>query len=268
MKAVDKFIQRILGISKPWFIEKTEDKLDSKEIHIYLNYKPKSKFKCISCGKRCTTFDSSWRIWRDLDIHTYKTYIHARIPRIKCCNKTTIIPPWARENSHFTQLMEDNILKIAKMTTITKESEYIKEHDTRLWRVIIYYVDKARNNADFSNITKIGMDETSKRGHRYITNFINLDTRKVIYCTEGKDHTTVDRFIEDFKAHGGIPEDVTDTTCDMSKAFKKGIKENFPNAIITIDKFHVIQLINDAIDDVRKIEVIDNPLLKKLNIYG
>jgi len=36
-----------------------------------------------------------------------------------------------------------------------------------------------------------------------------------------------------------------------------------PNASITFDRFHLMQFITKAVDQVRKEEVKDNPLLKK-----
>jgi transposase len=65
-----------------------------------------------------------------------------------------------------------------------------------------------------------------------------------------------------FYAHKGNIDNITDVSCDMSKAFIKGVTENIPNAKITFDKFHIIKLINKAVDDVRRQEAKDNPILK------
>lgn len=48
----------------------------------------------------------------------------------------------------------------------------------------------------------------------------------------------------------------------MSPAFIKGVKENLPNAAITFDKFHILKIINEAVDEVRREESKQNPLLK------
>ena len=48
----------------------------------------------------------------------------------------------------------------------------------------------------------------------------------------------------------------------MSPAFTKGVKENLPNAEITFDKFHILKIINEAVDSVRKQEVATNNILK------
>ena len=107
------------------------------------------------------------------------------------------------------------------------------------------------------------MDETSKKGHNYITVVADLSQRKVIFVTDGKDSATVRRFVSDFEAHQGKAERVRLITCDMSLGFHKGIRESFENSQTIIDKVHVIKYANEAVDKVRKMEAKENVLLKK-----
>ena len=85
--------------------------------------------------------------------------------------------------------------------------------------------------------------------------------RKVLFATPGKDASTVAAFAEDLKAHGGDPKAVTEVSADMSKAFFKGVTVSLPNAQVTFDKFHVISLVNGAVDEVRRLERKDHPEL-------
>ena len=48
----------------------------------------------------------------------------------------------------------------------------------------------------------------------------------------------------------------------MSPVFIKGVQENLPEASNVFDRFHVVKIVNEAVDTVRKEEVRDNPLLK------
>jgi len=48
----------------------------------------------------------------------------------------------------------------------------------------------------------------------------------------------------------------------MSKAYIAGVGKHLPNAEITFDGFHVIQLANAAVDEVRRAEVRDEPVLR------
>jgi transposase len=49
----------------------------------------------------------------------------------------------------------------------------------------------------------------------------------------------------------------------MSPAFISGIESNFKNAAITFDRFHVMKLMNEAVDQVRREEQAHNSSLKR-----
>ena len=50
---------------------------------------------------------------------------------------------------------------------------------------------------------------------------------------------------------------------DLSPAFQKGAAEYLPNAQVTFDRFHLMKLVNEAVDAVRKGEALSQPVLKK-----
>ena len=261
-----------LNLEKPWQVEKvefipTEDNPANMELHIRLGYPEGSKFPCPEdgCSCMCKRHDAEERTWRHLNFFQYKTYIHAPLPRIKCKEHgaKTVDVSWARKGSGFTLLFESWTIELAKHLPVAVIARMLDEHDTRLWRFIKHYTEEARALENHSNVTKIGMDETSRKGHNYITVIVDLDERKVLYATRGKDATTIDRFVEDFKAHGGDPDNIEIVTCDMSLGFRKGVQDNFPNSTTIIDKFHVVKHANDGVDKVRKEEAKHNELLKK-----
>jgi len=148
--------------------------------------------------------------------------------------------------------------------TVNEISQLVDEHDTRIQRVVNHYVDQARAKEDYSHVENIGIDETSsKKGHNYITFFVDLDHSKVLYVTEGKDASTIDKFYLDYILHQGKPESIKNICCDMSPAFIKGSKVSFPEAKITYDKFHVMKKINEGVDQVRHEGRHENDFLKK-----
>ena len=174
----------------------------------------------------------------------------------------TVQVPWAREGSGFTLLFESRIVELSKHLPVAVIARMVEEHDTRLWRFIRHYVEKAGEAEDYAGVANIGIDETGKKGHKYITVVADLAQRKVIFVTEGKDSTTVRRFAADFEAHSGKCEKVHLVTCDMSLGFRKGIRETFENSKTVIDKFHAIKHANEAVDKVRKAEAKQNAMLK------
>jgi transposase len=116
---------------------------------------------------------------------------------------------------------------------------------------------------DLSEVRHVGVDETaSKRGHNYISLFVDLEGPRVLFATEGRDAGTVAAFRADLEARGGKAEQIEEFCLDMSPAYLKGIAESFPQARITFDKFHVMKLLNDAVDQVRREEQRQRPELK------
>ncbi|MDC3412616.1 hypothetical protein NC797_05530 [Aquibacillus sp. 3ASR75-11] len=76
-----------------------------------------------------------------------------------------------------------------------KKTLLVGEHDTRLWPVLHHYVDEARSREDYSDVDKVGCVETlRRRGHEYVSIFMDMDKRKVISVAEGKDHEVLDDF--------------------------------------------------------------------------
>ena len=82
--------------------------------------------------------------------------------------------------------------------------------------------------------------------------FVDLEKRRTIFVAEGKSNEAVKQFKEDYTVHKGNVLQITDVSCDMSPAFIKRVKENLSNAEITFDKFHVLKIINEAVDKVRR----------------
>jgi len=99
---------------------------------------------------------------------------------------------WARTDSGFTQLFEAYLMILLREMPVAAVADLIGEHDTRLWRVLHHYVGQARAQEDFSGVQKVCVDEiSSRRGHRYVTVFADLERAKVIFATEGKDAQVV-----------------------------------------------------------------------------
>ena len=265
MRDTDLF-QAALGLSSPWTVARCEFAADDGGLDLYLDFPRGSRFACARCGRAgCPVHDAKEETWRHLDFFQHRALLHARAPRVTCpeCGTLKVGVPWARAGSGFTLLFEAYVLALAKAMPVANAAERVGEHDTRLWRIVEHYVWRAVEAMDLSDVRRIAADETSaRRGHDYISLFIDMARRRVVYVAEGKDAATVKAFADFLEAHGGDRDAVTDASIDMGAAFEAGIKENFPNAAITFDKFHVIKLANEAVDEVRRQEAKDNFQIK------
>jgi transposase len=258
-----------LEIPEPWYVFHHELAKEEKTLHIYIEFRRGAEFACSNCGSSgCKVHDiqDQDRTWRHLDFWQYQTTLHARMPRVKCesCGKIrTVIIDWARPGSGLSMLFEYHVLSLMVEMPVAAVARKVGEHDTRLWRVFKYYVDKAVENIDVSQLKRVAMDETSRtRGHQYVTLFVDVDTKQVIFVTTGKGSDVLEEFCQFLDYKGVSRSQITDFCSDMSPSFISGIEENFPEACITFDKFHVMKMVNEALDKVRRQEQASQPELK------
>lgn len=259
-----------LNVTEPWFVTDLKFDIEAKRLDVYIDFKKGSSFnyKEQNSSEEFTDLkvhDTKDKRWRHLNFFEHECYIHARVPRVKLPNgKVKLIKtPWEGLSNGFTLLFEALALQLCQAMPVKKVADITKTSDDKLWDMLDKYVENTRVHESFEEIEAIGLDETSRaKGHEYITLFVDLQKRRTIFITEGKDNTTIKRFVEDFEEHNGSVNAIKDVSCDMSPAFIKGVKENLPNAKITFDKFHILKIINEAVDEVRKKEVSSNNLLK------
>lgn len=253
-----------LGIVPPWEVTEVSFSKESNRLDITIDFQPGATFACPVCGAPAPAHDTTVKTWRHLNFFQYEAYLHARVPRVTCpnagCGVKQVQVPWARAGSGFTLLFEALVMTMTRDLPVNVMARLFSVTDTRLWRVINAYVETARAKEDFSDVKRIGIDETStKKGHNYATFFFDLNNKKLLFGTEGKDNETIKEFVADLMKHGGDPEQITDAAIDMSKAFIKGIKEQLPNAVTTFDKFHLIKLMNEAMGTIRSDEAKQFP---------
>jgi transposase len=255
-----------LGINAPWYISDVRFDSKAKRLDIDLDFAKGSKFEVSGIGS-FGAYDTVQKAWRHLNFFEHECYLNARVPRVKDAEGKlhTVIPAWSGLSNGFTLLFEALILQFAMYMPVRNIAKLLKVSDRKIWNMLDRYIASTLKLNNYSNVTTIGMDETSiAKGHDYLTLFVDLVNRRTIHIAEGKSSDTVVKFKEDFEAHNGEYKNITEISCDMSPAFIKGVKDNLPNAKITFDKFHVLKIINEAVDKVRRTEAANNPVLTGL----
>jgi transposase len=259
-----------LDIQSPWEIKEVRLDRERRRLDIILDFQRGALFSCCECHKPLTAYDTRMREWRHLDFFQYETHIYAPLPRTDCpnCGVKTVDVPWATPQSGFTIFFEAWAIELAQAMTIKAASNRLRISDDCLWRLLKRIVTKAMSKQDLSGVYAIAVDETSwQKGHKYVSFVFDYQTKKLIFGVEGKDHKVLEQFAKYLEEHGGRRENIRQVCCDMSKAFIKGIEENFPQAAITFDKFHVIKAVNEALEKIRSREAKENPVLKGSRWY-
>jgi len=280
---LSNFFEQLLGLSSPYKIQKIEqEEIPEVSVHIYIeisqDYRPINEFQV-----EATPHDVEKRTWRHLDLFKYACYIHCDVPKFKYVKGKssyveTLVVPWSRPNSGFTLQFEKLVMGFVKLHgCVTRVAKQVKEYPQRIQRIINFYAPQEAleeivkkedeslkalseliaetevKSQEFKEVIKLNIDETSgKKGHDYVTNFINGETGELLDIQKGKGAKTIERFVKQGLSKGLKPKTITDISIDMSASFICGCEFYFKQAAISFDKFHVSQLVNRCFDEFRK----------------
>jgi transposase len=257
-----------LGLQTPWQITGLNFAPGAggrRELHLYIGFPRGSRFPDAS-GMLCPVHDTIERQWQHLSFFEHTCYLHCAVPRIKTPDGqvATVNVPWARAGSGFTLLFEALALAlIEREMPVNRVAELLRVNPQRLWTIFNHWVGKARLADDPSGIEQLGVDETSTRkGHHYVTLGVDLDQGRVIHATRGKGKDTLKDIRQHLESKGVAKEQIRQASLDLSPAFIAGVEEHFPKAQITFDRFHVVKLLNKAMDQVRRAEREEHAALK------
>ncbi|AOS02652.1 ISL3-like element ISXoo13 family transposase [Xanthomonas oryzae] len=252
-----KVFEAALGIGAPWSVGAVEFDEATKVLTVPVDFKPGTRFKVSGQKGLHPVHDTVVKTYRHLNFFQHECYLKVRTPRVKLGDGSVrlVEPDFAGRLSGFTLLFEALVLMLSQQMPFAAVARIVGESAYRCMQVCNRYVEMALEQADFSDVTSLAIDETSRaRGHDYVTLAADAQARRVIFVTEGRDAKAVKALAADLAAHGCPPEQITSVSIDMSPAFIKGVSDQLPNAQITFDKFHVVGHANAAVNKTRRIE--------------
>lgn len=255
-----------LGLQAPWQVTDISFAGDqSKELHLHLGFVTGSRF-LDTTGIACPVHDTVNREWQHLNFFEHHCFLHCKLPRIKTSagNVENVSVPWARPGSGFTLLFEAFAMAlIEREMPVNRVAEVMGVNPQRIWTLFNHWMGKAREADDPSALTKLGVDETStKKGHHYVTIGVDLEQSRVIHVCEGKGKAAIKDIAEHLESKGVKKNQVKQLSMDLSPAFIAGAAASFPKAKITFDRFHVVKLLNEAMNKVRADERKEHDALK------
>lgn len=259
-----------LGLAEPWYIKSVsfspdEASSSSQILSIDIGIKSGSRFEYK--GKEYAVYDHQSRRWRHLNFFQHTCYLSCDVPRIQTDDGHTLLVevPWSRPGSSFTLLFEAySLLLIQSGMNLSAAGRLLAIDPRRLNRMVGHYVEQALVDTPLSEITQVGIDETSvQKGHKYVTVLTDPLEKRVIGLGLGKDTHAVGLATKQMENRGADPLAVELASIDLSKAYISATSRYFPNAEIVFDRFHIQKLLNQAVDQVRREDQKQNKALKR-----
>jgi transposase len=213
--------------------------------------------RCGECGKRATGYDARpARRWRHLGIGEQKIWLEYAPRRVDCgrCGAVrTEKVPWAPHQSRFTWELEELVAYLAQVTDRTKVTKLTGIAWSTVGAIVERVVARRLDPERLQGLRRIGVDEFGyRKRHRYLTTVVDHDRGRVVWAAPGRSAETLGSF---FDALGERAAEIESVTIDMSGGYRKAIEERAPQAQIIYDRFHIQQLVSDALDEVRRAQV-------------
>ena len=213
---------------------------------------------CSVCGCRARYRDRRpARHFRHVPLWGINVYLVYAPRRVACqrCNAVHVeAMPWVSGKRQFTRALMVTLATWARILTWKQVASLFH----CAWSTVATAVDEAvaygLTHRDLSGVTHIGIDEISrKRGHVYVTNVYDLKRRCLLWSGEGRAKETLEAFFDGFGKER--TEQLAGVCCDMWQPYADVVKERAPQAILVFDKFHIVQHLTNAVDQVRRDEI-------------
>lgn len=250
------FLKKILGIAST-VVEKVdiEESIRCPRPAIRVRVR-RRKARCGSCGRKARRVhgvNGKLRTWRHLSLIGCELRISCTIYRVLCpkCGVRTMQVPWARVASLFTRQFEDEVAWFLRKTDQTATAQYFGISWRTVGRIAHRVVQEKLDKSLLDDLRFIGVDEISfGRPRKFLTVVVDHEQGRIVWAAEGQSSATLMRFFDEIGALRTAAIKVV--SMDMDPAFEKAVREKAPAAEIVYDRFHVVQLLSKAVDEVRR----------------
>lgn len=217
--------------------------------------------RCPWCGQEGPAhyeWKDEVRSVRDLDLWNQPCFWVYQVGYHRCarCHRRQhVLPPFKRKDTSYTYRFEEHVVRLLIGSTEEEVARRLGISAETVARVVQYQIAEARAVDPARAFTDLGMDELSlkKRHKLYATLLTDLSDPaqpRIVAVARGKDEAAGLECLDRLSA--AQRAGVQTYRVDMGPAFAKACKARLPNAKAVVDRFHVAQKFNDAIDGERK----------------
>lgn len=142
------------------------------------------------------------------------------------------------------------IVDLARFMTLSDIAGWLMLSWDTVKTVVQKRLEKDYRCIGYRHVRAIAIDELYLgRARKYVTLVIDMESGRIIWVGNGRGSEALREFWRRFKLSGARLKAVA---MDMSGAYAASVRAHAPHAILTFDRFHVIKLMNERLDDLRR----------------
>lgn len=216
--------------------------------------------ECSVCGKVCGIYDQmkEARLFDFVPPWNIPTYFRYRMRRVNCPEHgvRTERVPWADGKLHLTKPYQLFLARWGRKLSWKEVAESFGTTWDNVFRSVRAIVEYGMKRRSLDGIAAIGVDELQYgKGNQYLTLAYQIDAgkRRLLFVGKERKAKTLLRFFRDFGKERCAQ--LQFVCSDMWKPYVKVIAKKATNALHILDRFHIVQHLGKAIDDIRAAEV-------------
>jgi transposase len=211
---------------------------------------------CSGCGRAGSGYDRDQQARRFEFVPLWGMaviflYAMRRVDCRRCGVKVERVP-WAEGKNQLTTTYQCFLAQWAKLLSWKQVARVFRTAWENVFRSVKMVVAWGLAQRSLDGIEAIGVDEVQwQKGHHYLTLVYQIDQHCKRLLWIGKDRTAKS-FLSFFRMLGTARAAGIRFVCsDMWRAYLKVIKKKLPGALHILDRFHIMKLLNKAIDKIR-----------------
>lgn len=186
-----------------------------------------------------------------------KVIIRMKVQRYKCRSKGCGYDQqekitFARGSRSYTIRFAKYVAGLLKAMTLKDAANLLGVSWDTVKEIHSHHLERRYSPPSLKGVDCIGIDEFAvRKGHVYKTIVVDLRSGRILYVGNGKGSGALDGFWRRIRKRGA---DIRYVATDLSAAFTSSVLEHCPNAVHVFDRFHVVKLMNERLDDIRRVQ--------------
>lgn len=225
-------------------------------IHLYVDLLEPVASVCSACGMvhHSPVHSIGWIRAEDLPLCGKRVFLYVPKRKARCPKDSKIrVEKFSWLRGRFTTRFAEQVYRLTSISTNAEAGWYLSLDDETVYRIDRSMLEElAREKlSPVPAPTTMSVDEVAwQKWHKYVTNVVDIETRKVVWNHNGRGKSTLNVFFKELGTENSLKIDAV--ACDGARGFLSSIRQHAKNALVVLDHFHVKSYLNDALDTVRK----------------
>lgn len=249
------------GVKKYRYL-RTEYRDGSLIFHIE---KIRQEQRCAGCGSRNVIKKGQiLRILRTLPIARKKVFLAVHLHRLLChrCGAWKLEPLLiSLPKKRWTKILGRYVLELMRRMTVEDVSRHLGMSWDTVKEIHLGALRARHKRRRIKHLRFLGVDEIAvRKGHRYLTVVVDLDTGRVVWTAEGRKSVSLEPFLRRLKRAGAPVQAIA---MDMWPSYIRAVLNTYSSRVLVFDRYHVIADFNRMLDTLRRQEVLQRPAWEK-----